>query len=679
MIWGDAVPNFVIGLREGLEAGLIVSILLAAVRRTGGSALPVWLGALGAASLSASFAMILTFTASELSANAQEVLAGLLSVIAVALVTAMIFWMRRTAASLSKQLRGGVEAALAIGAGALVFTAFFAVAREGLETTLFLWTAARTSGDAVAPAVGAAAGLAVALALCVLLYRRALRLNLGVFFSRTAVLLIVVAAGVLSYGIGDLQNAGWLPGGRWIAFDFSAAIGDQWWAALITGITNLTPSMTVLQVFVWVAYLLVVLTVFYRSARVPASVAAGARGRTEEWAARLAGRRAVPAGIAVIAIPLLIAGLIVAVLPAKPPAAGALTVTAADCGKGFTGAGGGPQRVSVTNKSGKSGEITLVDVGGAVVGEIETLGPATTADLSATLGNGAYKFVCYLAGQPPTESASFTVSGRADGAATEAVERVTLEELAGPNAQYQRYVRDQVGKVIAALGPVRSALTADDLPAARAAYLPALLAWERVGASYNSFGELGTAVAGLPDGLAGGAGDPEFSGLRRLEYGLYHGAPATGLVPVVDGTADGLRQIAANVESDDIAGDPITLTLRAHEILEDALRDHLTGVADQGAHAAYAMTGANVEVTRIVVAELAPLLEPRSPGLTATIGRRLDAVSAALNALRGADGALPPLDAAPTHLRQRVNGTVGAALETLSAVPNLLEVPKHAN
>jgi high-affinity iron transporter len=677
VIWSDAVPNFVIGLREGLEAGLIVSILLAAVKRSGASAIPVWLGALGAASLSASFAMVLTYTTSELSATAQEVVAGGLSVIAVALVTVMIFWMRRTAAGLSKQLRGGVEHALAIGAGALVLTAFFSVAREGLETTLFLWTAARTTGDTVGPAVGAAIGLLVAFGLCVLLYRQALRINLGVFFSRTAVLLVVVAAGVLSYGLGDLQNAGLLPGRSWVAFDLSAHVGDSWWVALITGITNLTPKMTVLQVFAWLVYLAVVLFLFLRPAA-PTAFDPADKGRFEAWAERQAGRRALPVGAAIIAVPLLVAGLVVALLPAKPPAAQAMTVTAADCGKGFDGAVAGRLRIAVTNKSGKSGEINLVNAAGAVVGEIETIGPATTADLTATLGNGSYKFNCYLAGQSATSSAPFTVSG-ADGAGARAVHRVTKDDLVPPNVRYQDYVRAQTAKVVDALAPVRAALAAGDPAGARTAYLPALLSWEKVGASYNSFGDLGKKAAGLPDGFAGGVHDPDFSGLRRLEYGLYHGDTAATLLPVVDGTVEVLHQIAAKVDTDDIAGDPTALTLRAHEILEDALRDHLTGVSDLGAHAGFAATAADVEVTRYVVGLFAPLLDDRDPTLVSTIGRELDAVDAALSGLRAADGTYPALDAAPTAARQQVNGIVGAALETLSAIPNLLEVPKHEN
>ncbi|GAA1085632.1 FTR1 family protein [Tsukamurella strandjordii] len=675
MNWGDAVPNFLIGLREGLEAGLIVSILLAAVKKSGGSRVPVWLGALGAASLSVSFGAVLTFTTSEMSATAREVVAGTLSVLAVILVTVMIFWMRRTAATLSKGLRGDVEAAMALGAGALVLTAFFAVAREGLETTLFLWTAARASGDAVGPAVGATLGLLVAFGLCVLLYRQAVRLDLGKFFSYTAILLIVVAAGVLSYGLGDLQNAGVLPGRTWLAFDLTGTVNpDAWWVALFSGITNLSPKMTVLQVFAWLAYLVIVLWAFLRTT--PAPPEAHTKSRFETWAENLAGRQVWPVAAVIVLVPLLVAGLIIAILPSKPAVAGAVTVTAEDCAREFSGAGPGLQRISVTNKSGKSGEINLVDAGGAVVGEIETIGPATTADLSATLGNGTYQFVCYLAGQQPTRSEQFTVTG-GSGEAPKAVDRVTKADLEGVNATYQDYVLQVLPTVESALGRVRSALAGGDVDGAKRAWLDTMTAWERVGASYNSFGAAGKAVAGLPDGFADGVRDPEFSGIRRIEYGLYRGEAPAALLTQVDKTSEGLQKVRTDLRTDEIAGDPVTLTKRAQEILEDALRDHLTGVSDQGAHAGYAATAAGVDATRAVLRIVEPLLVTRAPELLPTARRELDEVIRALDAVKRPDGTYPPLDTPPLAQRQKINGTVGQALETLSAVPNLLEKPKH--
>ena len=128
-----------------------------------------------------------------------------------------------------------------------------------------------------APLAGAALGLAAAVTLCWLLYRQAVRLNVGVFFSRTAIALIVIAAGVLAHGLGDLQEAGLLPGQRWIAFDLTAHVDPgSWWVSLITGATELSPRMTVLQVAAWVLYLAVVIPLFVRAGRPAAAAAPGA-------------------------------------------------------------------------------------------------------------------------------------------------------------------------------------------------------------------------------------------------------------------------------------------------------------------------------------------------------------------------------------------------------------------
>ena len=330
----------------------MVSILLAALRKSADTAgrrpssAPVWLGVLGAVMLAGSFAAVLTFSASALPSRAQEAVSGLLSILAVGLVTGMVFWMRRTAATLSRHLRGEVERAAAIGTGALIITAFLAVSREGLETTLFLWTAARASGSTLAPLVGAGLGLAAAVLLCWLLYLQAVRLNIGVFFSRTAVALIVIAAGVLAHGLGDLQTAGMLPGPHWIAFDLTGHVNPgSWWVSLITGTTELEPRMTVLQVVAWIVYLAVVIPAFLRAGRpapaaaspaAPATRAAPATAATPvapatsaatastsapgswwhptRWV-QLAGRRPWAVAGVLVAVPVLAAVTAIAVLP----------------------------------------------------------------------------------------------------------------------------------------------------------------------------------------------------------------------------------------------------------------------------------------------------------------------------------------------------------------------------
>lgn len=261
--------NYLIGLREGLEASLVVCILVAYLVKTDNRSKlpPIWLGVGIAVGISLGFGAVLQFGSQQLTFKAQEALGGSLSVIAVCLVTWMVFWMRRTARFLKAELEGRLDAALAMGTGALVATAFLAVGREGIETSLFIWSAVQATDDGVRPVIGAALGLLTAVVLGWLFYRGALRINLAKFFTWTGGMLVVVAAGVLAYGIHDLQEAEILPGLHDRLFDISTAVPpDSWYGTLLKGVFNFQPDPTVLQAVVWVLYVVPVLFLFLRPA-----------------------------------------------------------------------------------------------------------------------------------------------------------------------------------------------------------------------------------------------------------------------------------------------------------------------------------------------------------------------------------------------------------------------------
>ena len=268
------LANYLIGLREGLEATLVVSILIAYLVKTDNRSRlrAVWIGVLVAVALSLAFGAVLTFTSSNLSFEAQERFGGTLSIIAVAFVTWMVFWMRRTARFLKRELEGRMEAALAMGSLALGLTAFLAVGREGLETSLFIWAAAQAAGSGWTPIVGATLGIASAILLGWLLYRRAITINLAKFFTWTGAGLIIVAGGVFAYGIHDLQEAGTLPGLNNLAFDVSGAVPpDSWYGTLLKGVFNFSPQTTWLEAIAWLCYVIPVMFLFFRPARTPAA------------------------------------------------------------------------------------------------------------------------------------------------------------------------------------------------------------------------------------------------------------------------------------------------------------------------------------------------------------------------------------------------------------------------
>jgi high-affinity iron transporter len=265
-------PNFLIGLREGLEASLVVGILVAYLVRTGNrDRLPaVWAGVGAAVVASMAVGAALTFTSRSMSFTAQEAFGGGMSIIAVGFVTGMVFWMRRQARALRDELHGKLDMALAGGGFALFLVALLAVGREGLETALFLWTSVEAAGSSTSPVVGAAIGLVVAVVIGWLIYRQSVRLNLATFFKVTGAGLIVVAAGVLAYGIHDLQEARILPGLHSLAFDVSRTIPpSSWYGTLLKGIFNFSPASTWLEVAAYLAYLVPVMFLFFRPSPAP--------------------------------------------------------------------------------------------------------------------------------------------------------------------------------------------------------------------------------------------------------------------------------------------------------------------------------------------------------------------------------------------------------------------------
>ncbi|GAA4110955.1 FTR1 family protein [Nocardioides fonticola] len=267
--------NFLIGLREGLEAALVVSILVAYLVKTGRrDLLPrIWSGIALAVGVCTAITVGLAALERQLTFESQELIGGGLSIVAVGFVTWMIFWMAGAARTIGAELRGRVDAAAEGGRWGLVLVAVLAVGREGLETTLFLYTATRQATDggersSAEPILAALLGIAVAVALGYLMYRGAISINLTRFFTWTGAFLVVVAAGVLAYGVHDLQEAGLLPGLNTLAFDVSEQIPpSSWYGTLLKGVFNFSPATTVLEATAWLLYAVPTMTLFLLGVR----------------------------------------------------------------------------------------------------------------------------------------------------------------------------------------------------------------------------------------------------------------------------------------------------------------------------------------------------------------------------------------------------------------------------
>jgi high-affinity iron transporter len=253
------LPTFVIGLREGLEAALIVGIIAAFLAQQGrrDALRQVWLGVAVAVAICIGIAVALQAISSDLPQRGQEGLETVVGVLAVGMVTYMIIFMRRNARNLKGELEGAAASALASGsARALAAMAFLAVLREGFETAVFLLATFDASGDATTSWLGAVIGILLAAAVGYGIYRGGVRLNLARFFLITGLVLVVIAAGLVMTAFHTANEAGWLTAGQAQAFDLSWLVRPGTpVSSLLTGVLGIQPFPAWIEVAAWLAYL----------------------------------------------------------------------------------------------------------------------------------------------------------------------------------------------------------------------------------------------------------------------------------------------------------------------------------------------------------------------------------------------------------------------------------------
>jgi iron uptake system component EfeO len=353
----------------------------------------------------------------------------------------------------------------------------------------------------------------------------------------------------------------------------------------------------------------------------------------------------------------------------EPAGPTAVSVAPDRCGQGWSAPRPGAQVLQLRNPSATVVGAALIDGGGAIHGEVEGMAPNTSRPLAVTLGNGEYAIRCIPEDAPAVVGPRVRISG-AKGPGGPAVVPVTKADLLAPLRTYQAFVGTGLGEVAARVATLREAVAAGDLDAARRAWLPAHVAYLRLGAAYGAFGDAGDAIDGLAAGQADGVADPGFTGFHRLEYGLWHRQDAATLTPVADRLAADVAQVQAAWPSAQI--DPLDLTLRAHEIMEDALRFPLTGADDYGSGTGLATVDAQLQATAEVLSVLRPLLTPRYLGLVA-LDSWMTRTGTLVASYRSPDGGWPALAALTPEQRRKLNGDVGELAERLAPVATICE------
>ena len=263
----ETVGAALVTTREGLEASLIVGIVLAYLAKTENRSYfrVIWLGTAAAVALSILTGAALFFTVGALEGRAEQIFEGAAMLAAVAVLTWMIFWMRKQAANIKKHLEAKLAGAIAAGSAiGLASVVFFAVLREGWETALFLFAISESSTP-LSTSVGAALGLVISVALGIALYMGSRRLNLRQFFTATGILLIVFAAGLLAHGIHEFQEAGLLPMTVEHVWDTNGVLNEDSTAGqFMTALFGYNGNPSLLELTAWALFILGALAFFVR-------------------------------------------------------------------------------------------------------------------------------------------------------------------------------------------------------------------------------------------------------------------------------------------------------------------------------------------------------------------------------------------------------------------------------
>jgi FTR1 family protein len=641
------LTTFVIALREGLEASLIVGIIAAFLKRQERSdALrSVWLGVALAIAVCVAVAIVLRIVDNELPQREQEGLETIIALVAVAMVTYMIVWMTEHARDLKGQLQDQAAGALAQGsATALVLMAFLAVLREGFETAVFLLAAFNDATDPAAAGFGVVLGLVLAVALGYGIYRGGVHLNLSRFFRATGVVLVLVAAGLVASALHTAAEAGWVVGGQSEALDLSAVIRPGTvWESLITGILGIHPQPTVIEVVGWLLYAIPMLAIVLVPDAVRPRVRAGV------------------AGAAAVAAPVV---LLVGTLGGDRETSSALAsaasggrtvdvaITDEGCAPASLKLASGPATFVVTNRdASRSTEYEVVQ-GSRILAEVENVTGGPTKRFSLTLQPGRYTLRCSGAEH---EDASLTVTGaRRDVALAPALQR-------GVDG-YRAFLERETESLVTGVEGLRAALARGDVAAATRAYAKARVPYERVEPVAESFGDLDPRI----DARANDVPRSQWSGFHPIERRLWVQGTTKGTARLADGLVADSRRLQALVRT--VKLEPAQVGNGANELLGEVSKSKITGEEERYSHIDLLDFDANVEGARAAFDAIRPALAGKDPDLVSEIERRFGLVDAALRPHATADGFVPYTALGKAQVR-RLSEVIDALAEPLSQAP----------
>jgi iron uptake system component EfeO len=324
------------------------------------------------------------------------------------------------------------------------------------------------------------------------------------------------------------------------------------------------------------------------------------------------------------------------------------------------------------NSASDAAEVELINPAtGAVYDDIENLGAGTTGPMRINVGSGSYAFRCLIEDTDAITGPTEKVPGHTSGAT--AILPVTSNDLLASASEYHQYVTTGLVTLASQVNTLNSAIQgaiqSGNLAAARSAWLPAHLTYERLGAAYDSFGDFDGEIDGRADGLVGGVSSPDWTGFYRLEYGLWHGQSAVSLKKLSAQLAHDVGALQKSWPSTQI--DLLDMGLRTHEILENALQFQVSGHDDYGSGTTLATTEANITGTRVLLTELHPVLAPRYPELAA-VSTWLGRLQKLIDATHTSHG-WTAVSKLPATTREDIDAAASQALVELAPIADITE------
>lgn len=642
------LATFVIGLREGIEAALIVALIAAFLKQEGRTDAfrSMWIGVGVAITLCVAIGVGLKVVDENLPQREQEGLETVIAFMAVGMVTWMIVWMRKNAKGLSANIRSNAGVALASGStGALITMAFLAVIREGVETVVFLTAAFDSSTNPTTAGLGALLGI---LAACVIgygIYRGGVRLNLEKFFRFTGLVLVFVAAGLVSNAFHTAHEAGWVNFGQAEAIDLSwLVVPGTWTSSLLTGMLGLQPRPVTIELIGYLVYLLPMsLYVLWPSDRRRRTVAT------------------VTTALAALAA---LVGLGGCGSDSSSDSASSQSVdvklTDAGCELSADSFKSGSTTFKIVNAgTSKVSEFEVLD-GTRILGEKENLVAGLSGDFVINLKPGEYTASC-PGGQSAATAVIKVTGGTTPSTAT------TDTRLKAAVTGYQSYVETQAADLTKRTTEFVAAIKAGDTAKAKSLFSSTRAPYERIEPVAESFGDLDPRIDARVNDVAKG---DKWTGFHRIEKFLFSDNTTKGAEPYADQLLTDVKDLQAKTKG--LTYEPEELANGANGLLDEVSASKITGEEDRYSHTDLVDFQANVDGSETTFGLLAPALKERNAALVTTIQGRFKAVQDELTAL-GGPSKFPSYDTVDEAERKKLSQLIDALAEPLSKVAGELQ------